>query len=122
MHAPCCQSWRRAPTNASAPQLAESLPPPERLSRFSGVILFGDFLDPVEAIAERFNVLAGHGVSGHVVQILDPAEETLPYAGRTEFIGLEGSDRWTAAGVKIPPAGPAPRRRIRNGPEPSSQV
>ena len=83
-------------TNASAPQLAESLPPPERLSRFSGVILFGDFLDPVEAIAARFAELAGNGVSGHVVQILDPAEETLPYAGRTEFIGLEGSDRWTA--------------------------
>ena len=82
--------------NAGSPQMKDSLPPPEKLSRFSGVILFGDFLDPADAIAERLNILAANGVSGHVVQILDPAEESLPYAGRTEFVGLEGNDRWVA--------------------------
>ena len=82
--------------NASLPQLQDSLPPPEKLSRFSGVILFGDFLDPADAIADRLAILAANGVSGHVVQILDPAEETLPYAGRTEFIGVEGNERWIA--------------------------
>ena len=30
---------------------------------------------------------------GHLVQILDPAEETLPYEGRTEFTASEGRDR-----------------------------
>ena len=29
--------------------------------------------------------IAAQGVRGHLVQILDPAEETLPYEGRTEF-------------------------------------
>jgi uncharacterized protein (DUF58 family) len=28
------------------------------------------------------------------VQILDPAEESLPYEGRTEFLSPTGGDRW----------------------------
>lgn len=83
-------------TNASNPMLQTSLPPPERLARFSGVVLLSDLLDPVDTVVERMAVLAGGGVSGHVVQVLDPAEETLPYSGRTEFIGVEDQERWTA--------------------------
>jgi uncharacterized protein (DUF58 family) len=83
-------------TNGAAPQMQSSLPPDERLSRFSGVILFSDFLDPPEEIADRMSRLAANGVSGHVIQVLDPAEETLPYAGRTEFVGVEDSSRWLA--------------------------
>ena len=82
--------------SAALPMLQASLPPPERLARFSGVVLMSDFLDPVETIAERLSVLAGGGVSGHLIQVLDPAEESLPYSGRTEFIGVEGPERWTA--------------------------
>jgi uncharacterized protein (DUF58 family) len=40
--------------------------------------------------------MAAGGVAGHLVQVLDPAEETLPYAGRTEFHGPEGGERWIA--------------------------
>ena len=76
--------------------LRESLPPGRRLSRFSGVLLISDFLDPVDAIADRLRELAADGVSGHLLQVLDPAEETLPYEGRTEFVGLEGGERWVA--------------------------
>jgi len=82
--------------NIGSPGLEASLPPSERLSRFSGIVLFSDFLEPVDLIAERLNSLASSGVSGHLVQVLDPAEETLPYAGRTEFIGLEGDAHWIA--------------------------
>ncbi len=82
--------------NAGNPQLTESLPPPEQLPRFTGTVLISDFLDPPDLIAERLAVLAGGGVSGHLIQVLDPAEETLPYSGRTEFIGVEGPERWTA--------------------------
>lgn len=82
--------------NADSPVLQESLPPAERLSRFSGVLLFSDFLDPLEQISGRMTFLASNGVTGHMVQILDPAEETLPYQGRTEFLGMEGGDRWLA--------------------------
>lgn len=83
-------------SNITNPLLHASLPPPERLSRFSGVVLVSDFLDPAETIEERVAAIAGGGVSGHMIQVLDPAEETLPYSGRTEFIGIEGPERWTA--------------------------
>jgi uncharacterized protein (DUF58 family) len=72
---------------------ASSLPRPARLNRFSECILFSDFLEPVPEIAARLQAIAAQEVRGHLVQILDPAEETLPYEGRTEFTASEGRDR-----------------------------
>jgi uncharacterized protein (DUF58 family) len=79
---------------------AESLPPKARLSRFSSAILFGDFLDPPEAIAKRLNEMAENDVQGHLVQVLDPAEEALAYEGRMEFRSPEGGERWIADRVE----------------------
>ncbi len=76
--------------------LKASLPPPARLSRFSTAVLFGDFLDPPEDVARRINEMAAGGVAGHMIQVLDPAEETLPYHGRVEFRSPEGGERWVA--------------------------
>jgi uncharacterized protein (DUF58 family) len=70
-----------------------SLPPRVTLRRFSECLLFGDFLDTPEELAAACEHIAGQGVRGHLVQILDPAEETLPYQGRVEFAGVESSDR-----------------------------
>lgn len=67
-----------------------SLPPPARLSRFSECLLISDFLEPVDETVARFQTIASQGVRGHLIQVLDPAEETLPYAGRTEFASSEG--------------------------------
>lgn len=78
------------------PELTQSLPPEVRLARFTGAILISDFLDPVETIAARLRAIAGSDVSGHLVQVLDPAEETLPYDGRAEFIGPEDGIHWIA--------------------------
>jgi uncharacterized protein (DUF58 family) len=82
--------------NVKLPEFARSTPPPQRMARFASTIWFSDFLDPIETIAPRIEELAHQDVRGHLVQILDPAEETLPYDGRTEFIGIEGSERWLA--------------------------
>jgi uncharacterized protein (DUF58 family) len=71
-----------------------SLPPKARLSRFSSVVLVGDFLDPPEAIAQRLGEMAQGDVQGHLIQVLDAAEETLPYQGRMEFLAPEGAERW----------------------------
>jgi uncharacterized protein (DUF58 family) len=76
--------------------LQASLPPHARIGRFSSAVLFGDFLDPPATIAARLKEMAESGVSGHLIQILDPAEETLAYEGRTEFHALEGGERWIA--------------------------
>lgn len=73
-----------------------SLPPRATLSRFSECILFSDFLDPPETLAPVLEHIAGQGVRGHLIQILDPAEETLPYNGRVEFAGMESADRMLA--------------------------
>ena len=51
-------------------------------------------------IRERLEGIAGSGVAGHMIQVLDPAEETLPYNGRTEFLGSSGRERWVADRVE----------------------
>ncbi len=72
-----------------------SLPPNAEMPRFSSAIFLSDFLEPIELLVERLSALAVPEVNGHLVQILDPAEETLPYYGRTEFSGLEDDSRYT---------------------------
>jgi len=86
--------------NEGSDALKASLPPKMRLSRFSSAILIGDFLDPPEMIAQRLNEMAQGEVQGHIVQVLDPAEETLAYEGRVEFRAPEGSERWIADRVE----------------------
>lgn len=87
-------------THEGEAAIATSLPPPARLSRFSSALLFGDFLEPPETIAARLNEMAEGGVSGHLVQVLDPAEEILAYEGRMEFRSPEGNERWIADRVE----------------------
>lgn len=76
--------------------LIASTPPDEKIGRFASTIWISDFLDPISQIAPRMRSLAGNGIVGHLIQVLDPAEETFPYTGRTEFVGVEGSERWIA--------------------------
>jgi uncharacterized protein (DUF58 family) len=59
------------------------------LPRHARTVLFGDFLSPLDDIRRSVSALAGRPLRGHLVQILDPAEETLPYRGRIRFEGLE---------------------------------
>ena len=76
-------------------RLAEALPrsagPPEdpALPRHARVVLFGDFLAPLPEVAKMVGSLAARPVRGHLVQVMDPAEETLPFAGRVRFEGME---------------------------------
>lgn len=66
------------------------------IRRFSDFVIASDFLDPVEETMEWLDVLARHGVRAHLVEIADPAEETFPYAGRTEFVDPETQQKYTA--------------------------
>lgn len=66
------------------------IPPDRALPRWASLVWFGDFLGPPEEITRRIELQAGNGVSGHLMQVLDPAEEDLPFTGRTRFEGLEG--------------------------------
>jgi len=68
----------------------ESLPPAEALPRHAQVVLISDFLSPLDQIEGLIKHYVGSGVKGHVLQVNDPAEEALPFAGRTRFEGMEG--------------------------------
>jgi uncharacterized protein (DUF58 family) len=80
--------------------VSHTQPPKARLTRFSGTIVFSDFLDPIATTRAHIEALAADGATGHLVQILDPAEETLPYEGRTEFLSPSGAERWVADRVQ----------------------
>ena len=70
--------------------LNAGLPPPMLLPRDGQLVLFGDFLGPLSELDKAVSGFAARGVRGHLLQILDPAEETLPFAGRVRFEGVEG--------------------------------
>ncbi len=69
-----------------------SLPAFDRLPRDAQAVLIGDFLSPLAEIMAHIKRIAAAGIKGHVMQVLDPAEEDLPFAGRARFEGLEDED------------------------------
>ena len=60
-----------------------SLPPAAPFSRGNQLVWFSDFLD--DGALETMKALSQRGVDGHIVRIVDPAEEDFPYSGRTRF-------------------------------------
>jgi uncharacterized protein (DUF58 family) len=73
------------------------LPTYTRMPRFSGAVMAGDFFETPEDIAAALTPLASAGVRGHLVQVVDPAEETLPYSGRVEFHEMAGPLRFLSS-------------------------
>ncbi len=70
----------------------DSLPAFEPLPRAGQLVLIGDFLSPLDTLNAGLARFAALGVSGHLLQIVDPAEEDLPFAGRVRFSGIEERD------------------------------
>lgn len=64
------------------------VPPDVALPRHARAVLIGDMLAPLEQIHATIGRLAGLPVTGHVLQVLDPAEIRLPYTGRVRFEGM----------------------------------
>jgi uncharacterized protein (DUF58 family) len=62
------------------------LPP---LPRHARLMLLSDFLLPLDSLRERFAQYNALGARAGLLQILDPAEELLPYEGRVLFEGTE---------------------------------
>jgi uncharacterized protein (DUF58 family) len=54
-------------------------------ARHATLILFSDFLDPIEDIERYLDRIAASGTAAELVQILDPAEMALPFSGRVRF-------------------------------------
>jgi uncharacterized protein (DUF58 family) len=73
-----------------------SLPPNFVPSPLAEVVLLSDLWSDIGEIRRTLTQLSGSGAHGHVVQIVDPAEESFPYWGRIEFVEPEGGGRITA--------------------------
>lgn len=76
------------------------LPPELALPRFARLVLIGDFLSPLDEIAAIVRAYSAKGVRGHLLQVLDPAEEDLPFTGRIRFEGLQGETHLTVGRVE----------------------
>ena len=75
--------------DARDPARAASLPPPSELPSHSHALLIGDFLSPIEELQSVIAGFAGRNIHGHLLQVLDPAEQAMPFTGRVRFLGLE---------------------------------
>jgi uncharacterized protein (DUF58 family) len=79
----------------------QSLPPTFAPSPLAEVIVLSDFWTPIAAVHQTIGQLASSGAHGHVIQVVDPAEETFPYAGRIEFVEPEGGGSITAGRAEM---------------------
>jgi uncharacterized protein (DUF58 family) len=70
---------------AERPENGDILPPDAVVGRNAQLVWFGDFLSPPADIESTIRKFAGAGLSGHLVHIVDPAEQDFPYSGRTRF-------------------------------------
>jgi uncharacterized protein (DUF58 family) len=66
------------------------LPPDANIPRYARVVLIGDLLSPLAEVQAAVGRLAALPATGHLLQVLDPAEALLPYEGRIRFEGLPG--------------------------------
>ena len=71
------------------PARGDNLPQFEPLPRYGQLVIIGDLLAPLEQIHALVGRFAATGLRGHLLQVLDPAEETLPFMGRVRFEGME---------------------------------
>jgi len=78
------------------PAERSSLPVGFAPAALSEVILLSDLWSPIGEIRATLTQLSANGSHGHLVQIVDPAEETFPYSGRVEFAEPEGAGEVTA--------------------------
>jgi len=78
------------------PSERASLPPSFAPSPLSEIVMLSDFWSPIGEVQQSIAQLSGSGAHGHVVQVVDPAEESFPYSGRIEFIEPEGAGSVTA--------------------------
>ena len=79
-------------TRRTAEPAAVFLPPRVFRDRDAVGFLVADRRDSQRSSAR----LSATGAHGHVVQIVDPAEESFPYSGRIEFVEPEGGGSITA--------------------------
>jgi uncharacterized protein (DUF58 family) len=60
-------------------------PDAHNLRRLSDLVMISDFFDPLDEVEKTLEPIARSGTRAHLLQVVDPIEETFPFAGRVEF-------------------------------------
>jgi uncharacterized protein (DUF58 family) len=80
-----------------------SLPPSFVPSALAEIVVLSDLWSPMSEIRTMLAGLSASGAHGSLIQVVDPAEETFPYAGRVEFVEPEGfGEIWRSATRAVP--------------------
>lgn len=62
--------------------------------RGARAVFVSDFLGPWQQLRDRVLASVDRGVTGALLQVLDPVEEAFPFDGRTEFLSASGAIRF----------------------------
>jgi hypothetical protein len=76
----------------SQKQDADNLPVGQQLPRYARIVMISDFFTDLDQLKTRLRGFVGLGVRGHLLQVIDPAEEALPFSGRVRFDDVEQGD------------------------------
>ena len=72
-------SYRMAKSDGAAENLDAKIPTHAKM------VIASDFLEPKDVWRQRLSRLSGRPVSGVMLHVIDPAEESFPYKGRLEM-------------------------------------
>ncbi|MEX0306398.1 MAG: DUF58 domain-containing protein [Ruegeria sp.] len=81
------QAWSEDSETDYAPPEHRAMIPHAR------AVFISDFLGPLDEVELALTKAADRGVRGVLLQVLDPSEESFPYAGRTIFESVGGTAR-----------------------------
>jgi len=76
-----------------------NLPPILGLKRNSQAVWVSDFFESLEAVRKTMMLFANKGIKGTLIEVHDPAEEDLNFAGRVRFSDSETGAQWTLSNV-----------------------
>jgi uncharacterized protein (DUF58 family) len=68
----------------------QELPPDVGLKPRARLVLISDFLTPPAELAAQLKRYAAAGVSGALLMVIDPSEESFPFSGETLFLDTDG--------------------------------
>jgi uncharacterized protein (DUF58 family) len=70
------------------------------IRQFNDAVIVSDFLDAGETM-RWLTPLTRAGARAHLIEVADPAEESFPYTGRTEFRDPETGEKLTAGRAEV---------------------
>jgi uncharacterized protein (DUF58 family) len=77
------------------------LPKTMALPQRAEVVLITDALSPLDEIEKTLAAIQAHGASAHLARIIDPTEESFPFDGETELLGVESDDHVTIGDASL---------------------